>query len=99
LAKAAGAVGVVFWNNDAGLVQGTYGGVLDDVVPATGISTADGEALVALAGNSTVLASLNVVTVIEEVQRYVLTAINRLNRKLTPRIQLQRYCYVQVWRP
>jgi hypothetical protein len=92
-------VGVVFWNNDAGLVQGTYGGVLDDVVPATGISTADGEALLALAGNSTVLASLNVVTVIGEVKRYVLGTISRQDRRLIPQTQQQRHCHVQVWRP
>ncbi|CAH0039491.1 unnamed protein product [Clonostachys solani] len=68
-AKTAGAIGVIFWNNEnAGVVSGTYGGILDDAVPGGGISQADGEALVALSSNTTLTTSLEIATVIELVQ-------------------------------
>ncbi|VUC24691.1 unnamed protein product [Clonostachys rosea] len=68
-AKAAGAIGVIFWNNEnAGVVAGTYGGILDDAVPGGGITQADGEALVALSSNTTLTTSLEIATVIELVQ-------------------------------
>ncbi|CAG9940621.1 unnamed protein product [Clonostachys rosea f. rosea IK726] len=70
-AKSAGAVGVIFWNNEnAGVVSGTYGEVLDNAVPGGGISQADGEALVALSGNTTLTTSLEIATVIELVQSW-----------------------------
>ncbi|KAH7305047.1 hypothetical protein B0I35DRAFT_484226 [Stachybotrys elegans] len=68
LARAAGALAVIFWNNEpAGVVQGTYGGVAEGVAAGGGISQADGEALVALSSNTTLTASLTITTVIETV--------------------------------
>ncbi|KAI9167278.1 putative leucine aminopeptidase 2 [Paramyrothecium foliicola] len=67
-AKAAGAAAVIFWNNeDAGVVAGTYGGIDENVAPAAGISQEDGLSLVALSSNTTLTATLDILTVIEEV--------------------------------
>jgi carboxypeptidase Q len=60
-AKAAGAVGIVIYNNVDGLLQGTLGGP-GDYAPTVGISKADGQAfLTKIAGGTTVTADLNVV--------------------------------------
>lgn len=45
-AAAAGAEAVVIYNNAEGALNGTFGETNDGFVPATGISQADGEALV-----------------------------------------------------
>ena len=53
-AKAAGAVGVVIWNNVRGAVHRRHAGRVDpDLAPTTGIDQAAGQALVAAAGRRT----------------------------------------------
>jgi carboxypeptidase Q len=67
LAGEAGALAVIFWNTEDALVAGTYGG-FDETLPAGGgISSSDGEALVALASNTTLTVNLDIKTVIETV--------------------------------
>nr|WP_246308596.1 M28 family metallopeptidase [Kineosphaera limosa] len=44
-AKAAGASAVIVYNNAAGPLNGTFGGVLTDVVPATGVTQEVGQSL------------------------------------------------------
>jgi Zn-dependent M28 family amino/carboxypeptidase len=54
-AGAAGAVGVLVYNNVPGPVNGTLGGVVEGGAPAAGISQADGQALIAQNGASVTL--------------------------------------------
>jgi Zn-dependent M28 family amino/carboxypeptidase len=53
-AGAAGAVGVIIYNNADGELNGTLGGVSDDMVPSTGITQDEGNALVAAMGEGPV---------------------------------------------
>ena len=59
-AAAAGAAGVIIYNNVDGAVNGTLGGASDQYVPAVSLTQAEGEALAAHVQNNTVSASLKV---------------------------------------
>ncbi|KMY52992.1 aminopeptidase [Bacillus sp. FJAT-27231] len=59
-AAAAGAVGVIIYNNAEGAVNGTLGEASDQYVPAVALKKTEGEALAAHVQNNTVSASLKV---------------------------------------
>lgn len=59
-AAAAGAAGVIIYNNAEGALNGTLGEASDDYVPVVALTQAEGEALAAYVQNKTVSASLKV---------------------------------------
>lgn len=59
-AAAAGAAGVIIYNNADGALNGTLGGANDKYVPAVALTKAEGEALAAYAQGQPVNASLKV---------------------------------------
>ncbi|KFA53805.1 hypothetical protein S40293_01704 [Stachybotrys chartarum IBT 40293] len=65
LAAEAGALAIVLWNNEPGIIAATYGGFDESYAPGGSISQADGEDLVALLSNTTLTASIDITTIIE----------------------------------
>lgn len=64
-AKAAGAVGLIVYNNEEGLIAGTLGTPLLDYAPVVGISQADGQDILAQLAQGPVTATLNVDATVE----------------------------------
>lgn len=77
-AKAAGAMAAVIYNNADGDLNGTLGGSSPDYAPTTGITQADGQALVAGLPSE---ATLNLDIFIEERRSWNVIAETRKGRK------------------
>jgi Zn-dependent M28 family amino/carboxypeptidase len=77
-AAAAGAVGVLVYNNVPGAVNGTLGGPAPDSAPAGGLTQADGQALAAQNGAAV---TLNIQGVTENRTSYNVIAETQTGRK------------------
>ncbi|WP_137293820.1 M20/M25/M40 family metallo-hydrolase [Nocardioides dongxiaopingii] len=81
VAKAAGALGVVIWNNAPGeFTGGTLGETTDDLAPTTGINQDVGQALVADLAAGPVQATLDLDILVEERQTWNVVAETRRGR-------------------
>jgi Zn-dependent M28 family amino/carboxypeptidase len=65
-AAAAGAEAIIIYNNGEGTLNGTLGGPNDDFVPSTGITLAEGQALLAEMAAGPVVVNLEIEQLIEE---------------------------------
>jgi len=65
-AAGAGAVGAIVYNNTTGDLNGTLGGPNEEFAPTTGITQADGQALLAEMGEGPVVVNLELRTFSEE---------------------------------
>ncbi|KAK1487646.1 peptidase family M28 [Colletotrichum cuscutae] len=78
LAKSAGAVGAIIYNNDVGALSGTLGAASDGYAPTVGITREEGQALVAsLAAGQALTLDLNVISIIENRVNYNVIAETR----------------------
>jgi hypothetical protein len=65
-AKAAGAAGLIVYNNVEGTLSGTLGDAFGEYAPVVGVSQADGEALVAAVGAGEVTVDFKVEATVED---------------------------------
>ncbi|TDZ19770.1 putative leucine aminopeptidase 2 [Colletotrichum orbiculare MAFF 240422] len=79
LAKSAGAIGAIIYNNDVGSLQGTLGAVSDGYAPAIGIYREKGlEFAAALEAGEEVTVDFNLVSILEERVNYNVIAESRI---------------------
>ncbi|WYZ37647.1 hypothetical protein EsH8_II_001153 [Colletotrichum jinshuiense] len=78
LAKSAGAVAAIVYNNDVGALSGTLGAASDGYAPAVGITRDEGLAFVAaIAAGEELTIDLNVISIIEDRVNYNVIAETR----------------------
>ncbi|WP_134773771.1 M28 family peptidase [Ornithinimicrobium flavum] len=74
VAGSLGAEGVIVYNNTAGILNGTLGGLDDDHVPATGITQAEGQVLLGKMANGAVNVTLDIQAFAGEVETFNIIA-------------------------
>lgn len=79
-AAAVGAEGVIIYNNSAGPLNGTLGGPGDAYAPTTGITQAEGQALVAELAQGPVNVTLDLQTTLKTVETFNVLAETRKGR-------------------
>lgn len=79
-AKAAGADAVIIYNNTTGTLNGTLGGVDPAGAPATGVTQAEGQALLAKMANGPVTMKMVLTKTLEERQTFNVLAETRTGR-------------------
>jgi Zn-dependent M28 family amino/carboxypeptidase len=65
MGKAAGASAVIVYNNADGALNGTLGGPADDYAPITGVTQAEGQALLAKMANAPVVVKFDLQKIVE----------------------------------
>lgn len=69
-AKSAGAAGLIVYNNEPGMLSGTFGSPFGEYAPAVGISQEDGQRIVALLEEGEVTVDFDLDALVEERVNY-----------------------------
>ncbi|MGD8148443.1 M28 family peptidase [Ornithinimicrobium sp. Y1694] len=80
MAAEAGAEAIIMYNNTDGMLNGTLGEADEDFIPSTGITRADGQALLAEMGSGPVEVHLDIQTTLEDVETFNIFAETRTGR-------------------